>query len=85
MASRAQYERLFETPAPLRGEASPSYSQYPRRRGVPERIHALVPEARFIYLVGDPIRRIVSHYMQRVAAEGERRPFPEALGELSTR
>jgi hypothetical protein len=82
VASRDQYELLFESAAPLRGEASPSYSQYPRRRGVPERIHALIPEALFVYLVGDPVRRMVSHHMQRVAAEGERQPFAEALGDL---
>ena len=81
--NRAEYERLFDSPAPLRGESSPSYSQYPRRSGVPERIHALLPEARFVYLVGDPIHRVVSHYMQRVAGEGERRPLSEALGDVA--
>ena len=30
---------------------------YPRRQGVPERIQELVPDARFIYVVRDPIAR----------------------------
>jgi Sulfotransferase family len=83
VGARAEYERLFDSPLPFRGESSPSYSQYPRRRGVPERIHALIPEARFVYLVRDPIDRAVSHYMQRSAYEAERRPFREALGDLA--
>jgi hypothetical protein len=82
IGDRAEYERLFETSAPVRGESSPSYSQYPRRPGVPGRIHAVAPEARFVYLVGDPIHRTVSHYMQRTAYEAERRPLGEALGDM---
>jgi hypothetical protein len=82
IGNRAEYERLFDSPAPMRGESSPSYSQYPRRPGVPQRIRELVPEARFVYLVGDPIHRTVSHYMQRTAYESERRPFSEALGDI---
>lgn len=78
---RDRYEALFDPAAALRGESSPAYSQYPRRPGVPERIHELVPEARFIYLVRDPIERIRSFYMQR-ASLGDYPPFAEALGDI---
>ena len=77
------YERLFDPGARVRGEASPSYTAHPRRRGVPERIRELVPEARFIYLVRDPVDRTVSHYLHRVAIAGERQPLSDALGDLS--
>jgi hypothetical protein len=76
------YERLFDPAAPMRGESSPSYTGYPRRRGVPERIGALLPHARFIYLVRDPVERAVSHHRHRVAVEGERRSLAEAFGDL---
>lgn len=79
----AEYERLFDPAAPARGESSPSYSVHPRRTGVPQRINQLVPDARFVYLVRDPIDRTVSHYMHRVAVEGERRSLLEALGDLT--
>jgi hypothetical protein len=46
---------------------------------VPEAISELVPEAKFIYLVRDPVKRIVSQYQYRVAVEGEQRPMSEAL------
>lgn len=77
------YERLFDPAFPIRGEASVGYANAPRRKEVPERIAAAVPEARFIYIVRDPVARVVSHYRHRVAAEGERRSLPEALADLS--
>jgi len=76
-----QYEQLFDTAVKVRGEASVDYANYPRREGVPERIKQLVPEAKFIYLVRDPIARTLSHYQHRVAVEGERRSLREALGD----
>jgi hypothetical protein len=78
----AEYEALFASNAPLRGEVCGAYSQHPWRPGVARRIHELVPQARFLYLVGDPIRRVESHYVQTVAEEGETRPIAEALGEI---
>lgn len=78
-----QYERLFDSAASVRGEASPGYTSYPRRQGVAERIKALVPQAKFIYLVRDPITRTVSHYQDSVAIGKQRKPIAEALGDLS--
>jgi hypothetical protein len=63
-------------------EASPSYSAYPRRTGVPGRIKEAVPDARFVYLIRDPVDRTVSHYRHRVAVEGESPSFPEAVADL---
>jgi hypothetical protein len=77
------YEDLFDASVPVRGEASVSYANYPRRNGVPERIREAVPEARFIYLVRDPVKRAVSHYQHRIAWMGERRPPGEVFGDLS--
>jgi hypothetical protein len=82
---QAEYEALFDTDAPLRGEVCGAYSQHPWRPGVARRIHELVPDARFVYLVGDPIRRVESHYVQTVAEEQETRPLAEVLGELDYR
>ena len=78
-----EYERLFDPTIAVRGESSPGYTSYPRRQGVPERIKELVPDAKFIYLVRDPIARTVSHHQHRVAVDGERRSLAEALGDLS--
>ena len=56
------YESQFDGTAPVRGESSPAYTAYPCYAGVPERIHSVVPEARLVYVVRDPIERVVSHY-----------------------
>lgn len=82
IGDRKDYEALFEVPEPHRGDCSPSYSQHPIRPGVPERIAELVPEARFVYLVRDPVERILAHYVHDVSSVGESRPFERALGDL---
>jgi hypothetical protein len=65
---------------PVRGEATPGYTYHPHVRGVPERMHALIPDARLIYLVRDPIDRIASHWVQRYSG-GDRRSFEEWMRE----
>ena len=78
-----EYESLFDPAFAVRGEASPGYTNHPRRQGVPERIKALVPDAKLIYLVRDPVARTVSHYQDSVAIGKQRRSLHEALGDLS--
>ncbi len=73
------YEQLFDPAFSARGEASPSYTAYPQRRGVPERIKEIVPRAKLIYLVRDPVDRVVSQYDHYVSYENERRSLQDAL------
>jgi Sulfotransferase family len=80
---RTSYERLFDSRFPVRGESSTDYTVHPRCSNVPERIKALVPQAKFVYLVRDPIDRAISHYKMRAALMGERRSLSEAIGQLS--
>lgn len=77
--SREWYESQFDPSAPVRGESSVSYTRYPDVTGVPERIHALIPDARFVYLVRDPIDRIVSHYLFRLLDHPEIGSLENAL------
>src|ERR1700735_4448473 len=58
----AQFE--FEGKPRGRGGAPPAYPAYPRRDNAPRRMHELVPEVKLIYLVRDPIERLVSHWAQ---------------------
>ncbi len=81
----ADYEALFDPVVAVRGEASTDYAVHPRRRGVPARIKELVPGARFVYLVRDPVARTISHYRMRAAFLGERRPIEQALGDFGDR
>jgi len=75
-----RYRQHFSAEVAVRGEATPAYTFHPLHRGVPERIQALVPEARLIYLVRDPLERIASHWVQRYWG-GDRRTFEDWMRE----
>jgi hypothetical protein len=60
-------------------EASNLYSQLPAIAGVPERILSFSPDARFIYLMRDPVERTLSHYWHHVRWSGEHRAMLAAL------
>jgi hypothetical protein len=61
------------------GEASPNYSRYPTYPGVAERIAAVVPNVKLIYLVRNPIDRVFSHYLHDLANGREQRPLHIAV------
>lgn len=78
---RGWYESLFDGAggATAIGECSPSYTWAHTYRDVPERMARLVPQARLVYLVRDPITRMQSMYMHQVSAGRERRRAEVAL------
>jgi hypothetical protein len=61
---------------PLVGEASPSYLFHPL---APERVAALIPSARLIAVLRNPVDRAFSHYQHEVALGREPLSFEEAL------
>jgi len=77
------YKGNFETAAgeTAVGEVSPCYTLYPALSGVPERMARLIPKARLVYVVRQPIERMCSHYVEHVAYGRQRRPLTEALWE----
>lgn len=78
----AWYESNFDGDAEIHGEASPNYTNHPLVAGVPQRMHSVVPDAKLIYILRDPIERIISHYLHNVADGRERRTLGEALENL---
>lgn len=66
--SRERYEQLFEKvdSESIVGESTTLYAKYPTLSGVPERIHQFNPNARFIYVMRDPVERTISHYWHNV-------------------
>jgi hypothetical protein len=78
---RGWYERQFEAAgeASAVGEASPRYTQHPYYRGVAERAAALVPGAKLVYLIRDPLAQMLSHYADRRRWGSERRSVNKAL------
>jgi sulfotransferase family protein len=63
------------------GESSTVYSRVPLFPRVPERIAKFNPEARFIYVMRDPIERTISEYWYHVRFCGERRDMLTAIRE----
>jgi hypothetical protein len=73
------YRRHFDSRVEVRGESSPNYTAYPQHVGVPERMHATVPEARLVFMVRDPIDRIAAHWVHNFAKHRERGDLRETL------
>jgi len=76
------YRSQFPVDSVVRGESSPNYTKFPSFPDVPERMHATIPYTKLIYVVRDPIERIVSHYVHRVADGLETRSFEASLETL---
>jgi hypothetical protein len=75
------YEDLFSLSGGAKavGECSTLYTMFPTYAGVPSRIAALLPEARLIYLMRNPIDRMISLYGLHLMAGWETRSLSEAL------
>jgi len=73
------YASQFDSQAAVRGEGSPDYTNLPGSHGTAERMQQVIPGARIVYLVRDPLERIASHYVHFRAAGLERRAFEQAV------
>lgn len=78
------YRGHFDPEARVRGEASPNYSAFPQHDGVPERMHSVVPEARLIYMIRDPLERIAAHWVHNYAKRREKGTLAETLTHPNT-
>jgi hypothetical protein len=77
------YLRQFPSGAKVLFEShGGGYTSYPKEKGVPQRIFNLIPHARFIYLVRDPIKRMISRYIHNYSNSVENRPIEEALSDM---
>src|SRR5687768_6479955 len=76
------YEGQFIGQAKVYGETSPNYSKYPTLAGIPQRMYSVVLEAKLIYILRDPIDRIISHYMHKCRTDSEKRSIAEVLSNL---
>lgn len=75
------YASHFDAATPVRGETSPHYTNRPRFEGVAERMRDQLGDPRVIYVVRDPIDRMLSHYVHGVGGGYETRSLSEALGD----
>ena len=73
------YRERFDPSKPVRGESSPNYTTHPRFAGVPERMVDLIPDAKLIFMVRDPIKRIRANWIHTYSNRVESRPMHEAV------
>lgn len=75
----AWYAAHFDASAAVRGESSPNYTAVRRFPGVVERMKQIVPGVRIVFMVRDPIERLISHWVHRYTHGAESRPLHEVL------
>lgn len=78
------YASRFDDRFKVRGESSPHYTNLPRYDGVAERIKTHCPDAKLIYMVRDPIKRILSHWVHATGAGYETREMVPVLSDPNT-
>ncbi len=80
IVNRQDYERCFQTahkPGALRvGEASPAYGLYPRAA---RRIAEALPHGKIVFLLRDPVERVLAHHAAFERAGREHLSLEEAL------
>jgi Sulfotransferase family len=72
------YASHFSAEAPVRGESSATYTS-PWYTGVAPRMAEVLPEAKLVFMVRDPVERIVSDYMHYRSMGEEWRSLPDAV------
>jgi Sulfotransferase domain len=85
------YASHFDPDVAVTGEATVYYTAHPWIPDVPQRMHELVPEAKLIYLVGDPLKRLIAQWVEWCTIEADqssemlgkwaRLPFAEVLAD----
>jgi hypothetical protein len=78
------YASRFDDRFKVRGESSPHYTNLPRFSGCAERIREHCPDARLLYMVRDPIKRILSHWVHASGAGYETGELVAVLSEPET-
>jgi hypothetical protein len=73
------YRARFDDRFAVRGESSPHYTNLPRFSGVAERIERHCPDAKLLYMVRDPINRVLSHWVHATGAGYEPGDMDEVL------
>ena len=80
------YASHFDARAASAARPRPHYTNLPRFAGVAERMRELLGDgARLVYMVRDPIERMLSHYLHNVGGGYESRPIAEALADPDSR
>ena len=75
------YRGHFDPDARIRGESSPDYTAHPWYPGVPERMHGLIPDAKLIFVVRDPVERIRAQWIHNYSNRAQDKQLAPAVVE----
>jgi hypothetical protein len=76
------YQSQFQGQGKIYGEASPNYTNFPHWPETASLMSKILPDVKLIYLVREPIQRLISHYVHKLADGTENRPIEEALSDF---
>lgn len=71
------YKRQFPNEKKLSGESSQNYSKrhHPDFKDAAERIHDVLPHVKIIYVVRDPVKRVISHIQENIESHVYQQTF----------
>jgi sulfotransferase family protein len=78
------YRSHFDPTKAVRLESSPNYTTWPHHEGIAERMAEVVPEAKLIFMVRDPVARIEAHWVHNYAKRRERGTVIETITHPNT-
>jgi Sulfotransferase family len=73
------YRAQFEPEATVRGESSPNYTADPALPGVPGRMAKIIPDAKVIFMVRDPVDRARAQWIHTYSNRVQRKPLHRAV------
>jgi hypothetical protein len=79
-ANLDSYHKLFNPKSGQRcGEASTMYTFFPEWMETHQRLHAYNPKLKLIYIMRQPVDRVISHYTHNLVRNLEKKPPQEAV------
>ncbi len=79
------YKSNFRLNNLKKGEVCPNYAMFPAFPEVPERMYSILPDARLIYILRDPIERMLSQIHHQLIDGRETREIAEIIADNTDR
>ncbi|MGD1712187.1 sulfotransferase domain-containing protein [Dapis sp. BLCC M172] len=78
------YQSLFKKGGKYFFEASPNYTKRHYFSDIPARMYSILPEVKLIYVLRDPIQRLLSHYVYNYFKGRESGPFSKVIKDINS-